>query len=129
MNCITSQGGKHGIQPFTIEFLIGVLLSSGNISNCHEKGKLEDTMQAWKLGDELVKSWAGNIYYSNLSEKDSDEVIAKKMFVSSMKSNYGLTRGYSWYRKIEERHISGIFDGFNNEVEKMIGFLHQKCGK
>lgn len=129
LNHITSHGGKHGIEPFTIEFLIGVVLSNWKTSICHEKGDVEDTLQAWKLGGELVKGWAGNIYYDNLSENDTEDEIAKKMFASSMKSTYGLTRGYSWYRIIEERNISQIFDGLDKDIEALIGFYPSEVWK
>ncbi|MGG7162207.1 YecA family protein [Clostridium ihumii] len=122
VNNITSQGGKHGIEPFIIEFLIGVALSNWKIPACCEKGSVEDTLQAWKLAEDLIKCWSGYIYIDNLSETDSDDDIVKKMFVSSMKSTYGLTKGYSWYSKIEERHISEIFEGLDHDMEKLIGF-------
>lgn len=122
LNRITSQGGKHGIEPYIIEFLIGVALSNWKIPPCYEKGNVEATLQAWKLGEDLIENWSGYVYYDNLSEADSSDEIVKKMFASSLKSTYGLTKGYSWYRIIEERHISEIFNGLNCEMEKLIGF-------
>lgn len=39
-----------------------------------------------------------------------------------MKNSYSFTRGYSWYRIIEEENIKKIFAGFESKIIHTIGF-------
>jgi len=122
INRITSHNGRYGIEPSTFEFLIGIAIRNYNVDEKIESNNVEDVLSAWKLGDELIKLWTYSMYFRKLDAKDSKDIISKKIFEASMKINYGLTRGYSWYRIIEERHIKKIFDGINNEVKALLGF-------
>lgn len=109
------------------EYIAGICVSSGHDMN--RELKEEDYNEICESVKVLGKQQVYINMYASLCENDTEEDIYIKMFSGELKNSYSFTRGYSWYRAIEENNIIECFGYFNAEIEKMIGFYPEEAFK
>lgn len=113
------------ISPVLVEYLAGLATN-----NCYLEKNLAtstDFLDIWKTGDEiLLQAGVVNIF-SGIDIQDKESEIERNIFAAQLKNNYAFTRGYSWNRYIEKQNIEGIFNGFESEIEKLIGFFPREA--
>ena len=109
------------ILPALVEYIAGICITSETLA--HNKIDNVWFQNIFSLCEQLADEQLQiNMYSSINEEEDDDDAVGKKLFSGEMKNSYSFTRGYSWYRKIEEENIERIFEGFEKEIVQLIGF-------
>lgn len=120
-------GKKRLFEPFEAELIAGICVSSKHNSNAKVvESDLASICENVKI---LAKQQRYLNNCSSLKEDDTEEDIYIKLFSGTLKNSYSFTRGYSWYRVIEENNIKEIFARYNNTLEKLIGFYPEEVFK
>lgn len=108
------------IRPALVEYIAGICITSENTGKVKVKKSQFDFI--FQLCKQLADEQLIINMFSSINENDDDEIVKMKLFSGEMKNSYSFTRGYSWYRKIEEDNIRSIFDGFEEKIVTLIGF-------
>ena len=108
------------ISSALLEYIAGVCISSGNIGNKNVDKAIYKKINY--LCEQLADNQLIINMYASINEEDDNETVSKKLFLGEMKNSYSFTRGYSWYRFIEEENIKKIFAGFETKIIQVIGF-------
>ncbi len=108
------------ISSALLEYIAGICISSANLRNEKVDNVIYKKINC--LCEQLADDQLIINMYASINEEDDNETVSKKLFLGEMKNSYSFTRGYSWYRIIEEENIKKIFAGFESKIIHTIGF-------
>ncbi|MCR5104976.1 MAG: hypothetical protein K6B68_11060 [Eubacterium sp.] len=109
-----------GLSPAVVEYVAQVCISTKTKNSV--RVDISSFERIMSLCEQLASKQMIINMYSGVKEEQDDVTISKSLFSGEMRNIYSFIRGYSWYRKIEEDNIKGIFDGFDNKIVQELGF-------